>query len=167
MPRSKGGWKGANLLDVPNDLPTDVCGNLLADPIRLSPVRARNGTPHCIAQQWWGADPCPLARPGILCRDYRRAGRFRDDRSWSYREEERFEANAVNPNWQRAAIAYNVVSRDGQRHLFTHRGSLNAGRPSANASGSTKRRTNQSFNSQCSENLELRTMRASKPTHNR
>jgi hypothetical protein len=24
----KGCWKGANLLDVPNDLPTDVWGNL-------------------------------------------------------------------------------------------------------------------------------------------
>jgi hypothetical protein len=90
----KGSWKGANLLDVPNDLPTDVWDKLWADPIRLSPVRARSGTPHCIAQ-----------------------------RSPSYREEERFEGNAVYPDWQRAAIAHNVISRNGQRHWFTHRGS--------------------------------------------
>jgi hypothetical protein len=41
---------------------------------------------------------------------------------------------------------------------------LNAGRPVANASDPTKRRTNQSFNSQCSENRALRAMHASKPT---
>src|ERR1700737_843972 len=73
-------------------------------------------------------------------------------------------AMRLNPNWQRAAIAYNDVSGDGQRHLFTHRRSLKAGRPLANASDATKWRTNQSFNSRCSENRALRAMHAGKPT---